>query len=58
MFVVAGEGCGCESMNVSSDITSVNCEATGKNCFFEVRTLTLDCGFSSNPAYGELPSKY
>ena len=50
MFAVTGEGCGCESMNVSGDTTSVTCSgwtAAGQTCSFEVRTLSQDCGFTS-----------
>ena len=49
-FGVTGEGCGCESMNISADTTSVTCSkwtATGQTCSFEVRTLSQDCRFSS-----------
>ena len=52
VFGVTGEGCGCVSMNVSGDTTSVNCSgwtATGQTCSFEVRTLSQDCGFISDP---------
>ena len=51
MFGVTGEGCGCVSMNVSSDTTSVMCSgwtAAGQTCSFEVRTLSQDCGLSSD----------
>ena len=53
---VTGEGCGCVSMNVSADTTSVTCSgwtAAGQTCSFEVRTRSQDCGFVSSPAYGE-----
>ena len=53
VFGVSGEGCGCVSMNVSADTTSVTCSgwtAAGQTCFFEVRTLSLVCGFTSNPS--------
>ena len=52
MFGVTGEGCGCMNMNVSGDTTSVTCSgwtAAGQTCSFEVRTLSLDCGFISKP---------
>ena len=52
MFGVTGEGCGCVSKNVSADTTSVTCSgwtAAGQTCSFEVRILSQDCGFSSNP---------
>ena len=52
MFGVTGEGCGCVSMNVSGDTTSVTCSgwtATGQTCSFEVRTLSQDCAFTSDP---------
>ena len=47
---VTGEGCGCVSMNVSSDTTSVTCSgwtAVGQTCSFEIRTISQDCGFFS-----------
>ena len=50
VFDVTGEGCGCVSINVSNDTTSVACSgwtAAGQTCSFEVRTLSQDCGFSS-----------
>ena len=43
MFGVTGEGCGCVSMNVSGDTTTVTCSgwtAAGQTCSFEVRTLS------------------
>ena len=49
---VTGEGCGCVSMNVSSDTTNVTCfgwTAASRICSFEVRTLSQDCGFISDP---------
>ena len=52
MFGVTGEGCGCVSVNVSGDTTSVTCSgwtAAGQTCSFEVRTLSQDCGLASNP---------
>ena len=52
VFVVTGEGCGCESTNLRSDTTSVTCSgwiAAGQTCLFEVRTLSQDCGFTSEP---------
>ena len=52
MFSVIGEGCGCVSMNVSADTTNVTCSgwtAAGQTCSFEVRTLSQDCGFTSEP---------
>ena len=50
VFGVTGERCGCVSMNVSSDTTSVTCPrwiAGGQTCSFEVRTLSQDCGFTT-----------
>ena len=52
VFSVTGEGCGCVSMNVSGNTTSVTCSgwrAAGQTCSFEVRTLSQDCGFVSSP---------
>ena len=52
VFGVTGEECGCVSMNVSGDTTSVTCSgwtAAGQTCSFEVRTLSQDCGFTSEP---------
>ena len=52
MFGVTGEGCGCVSMNVSADTTSVTCSgwtAAGQTCSFEVRTISQDCGLASDP---------
>ena len=52
VFGVTGERCGCESMNVSGDTTSVTCSgwtAAGQTCSFEARTLSQDCGFASYP---------
>ena len=52
VFGVTGEGCGCVSMNVSGDTTSVTCSgwtAAGQTCSFEVRTLSQDCGFIGDP---------
>ena len=51
MFSVTGEECGCVSMNVSADTTSVTCSgwtAAGQNCSFGVQTLSQDCEFCSN----------
>ena len=51
IFSVTGEGCGCVSMNVSGDTTSVTCSgwtAAGQTCSFEVKTLSQDCGFTSD----------
>ncbi len=51
-LLVSGEDCGCESMNVSANTTSVPCSgwtARGQNCSFEVRTVSQDCGFTSIP---------
>ncbi len=51
-LLVSGEDCGCESMNVSISTTSVSCfnwTASGQNCLFEVRTISQDCGFTSDP---------
>ena len=52
-FSVAGEDCGCVSLNVSGDTTSVSCSggtAAGQTCSFEVRTISQDCGFISDPS--------
>ena len=52
VFGVTGEDCGCVSLNVSSDTTSMNCSgwtAAGQTCSFEVKTLSDDCGLASNP---------
>ena len=52
VFGVTGEDCGCVSMNVSSDTTSVTCSgwiAADHTCSFEVKTLSDDCGLVSNP---------
>ena len=52
VLCVTGEGCGCVSMNISGDTTSVTCSgwtADGQTCSFEVKTLSLDCGFNSDP---------
>ena len=51
VFGVTGEGCGCVSMNVSGDTTSVTCSgwtAAGQTCSFGVRTLSRECRLSSN----------
>ncbi len=51
MLTVTGEDCGCESMNVSSDTTSVICSdymVNGQTCYFEVSTISKDCGFNSD----------
>ena len=60
MFGVTGEGCGCVSMNVGGDTTSVTCSgwtAAGQTCSFEVRTLSQDCGFCSDPTKEEFVGK-
>ena len=52
VFGVTGEGCGCVSTNLRSDTTSVTCSrwtAAGQTCLFEVRTISQDCGFTSEP---------
>ena len=52
VFGVTGEGCGCVSMNVSGDTTSVTCSgwtAAGQICSFQVQTLSRDCRFISDP---------
>ena len=52
VFGVTGEDCGCVSLNVSSDTTSVNCSGwitASQKCSFEVKTLSGDCGLASNP---------
>ena len=51
VFDVTGEGCGCVSMNISGDNTSVKCSGwtpTDQTCLFEIRTISKDCGFSSD----------
>ena len=56
MLNVTGGDCGCESMTVSVDTTSVTCSgwtATGQTCSFDVRTISQDCGFASGPVNGE-----
>ncbi len=53
MFTVTGQDCGCVSVNVSIDTTSVSCSgwtANDQTCSFEVATLSQDCGFISNTA--------
>ncbi|XP_064391719.1 uncharacterized protein LOC135339515 [Halichondria panicea] len=50
VFTVTGEDCGCVNTNVSSDITSVICSdymVNGQTCYFEVSTISKDCGFNS-----------
>ena len=50
MLNVIGEDCGCTSKKVNT--TSVICSgwtAVGQACFFQVRTLSEDCGFFSDP---------
>ena len=57
MFSVLGEGCGCMNMSVTGDITCVTCSgwiAAGQTCSFEVRTLSQDCGFISDPIKEQL----
>ena len=57
VFGVTGEECGCVSMNVSNDTTSVTCSgwtAAGQTCSFEVRTLSHNCGLASNPVSSAL----
>ena len=52
-FSVTGVGCGCVGMSVIDDNTSVTCSgwtAAGQTCFFDVRTLSPDCQFKSDPA--------
>ncbi len=52
MFTVTGEECGCESTSISPSTTSVSCSdwtASGQTCFFEVRTVSQVCGFTSDP---------
>ncbi len=52
MFTVTGEHCGCVSVNVSTDDTSVNCSewiVNNQTCSFEVRAVSQDCGFTSDP---------
>ncbi len=52
MFTVTGEDCGCVSMNISSDDTSVLCSGwmvKNQTCSFEVKTISQDCGFTSAP---------
>ena len=51
VFGVTGEGCGCVSMNLSANTTSLTCSgwiAACQTCSFEVRTFSQDCGFYSN----------
>ena len=48
---VTGEGCGCVSMNVSGDNTSMTCSGwtpAGQTCLFKVRTISQDCEVSSD----------
>ena len=51
MLTVTGEDCGdCESMNISADVSNVSCSGwtiNNQTCFFEVRTVSQDCGFFS-----------
>ena len=57
VFSVTGEGCGCVSINVSSDTTSVTCSgwtAAGQNCSFEVKTLSGDCGLAGQTCFFEV----
>ncbi len=52
MLTVTGEDCGCVSVNVSSDTTNVLCSGwmvNNQTCSFEVRTVSQDCGFTSDP---------
>ena len=47
---VTGEGCGCVSVNVSTNTTSVTCsgwKVKGQTCVFGVRTIT-QCGLVSD----------
>ncbi|XP_064394285.1 uncharacterized protein LOC135341613 isoform X2 [Halichondria panicea] len=53
VLIVSGDGgdCGCVSMNVSADTTNVTCSGingTGQICSFEVRTISIDCGLTSD----------
>ncbi len=51
IFNVTGEDCGCASINTSADTTSVSCSgwtARGQICSFEVKTVSKDCGFTSD----------
>ena len=51
MFGVTGECGDCMDMTVSADTLSVTCSgwtANDQTCTFEVRTLTQDCGFTSD----------
>ena len=60
VFSVTGEGCGCVSMNVSGDATSVICSgwiAADQTCYFEVRTLSQDCGFAGGLVNGTVTLK-
>ena len=53
MFVVTGDCGDCMNMTVSADTLSVICSgwtANDQTCTFEVRTLTQDCGFTSDTA--------
>ena len=52
MFGVTGDCGDCMNMTVSADTRSVTCSgwtANDQTCTFEVRTLTQDCGFISDP---------
>ena len=53
MFGVTGDCRDCMNMTVSADTLSVTCSgwtANDQTCTFEVRTLTQDCGFTSDAA--------
>ena len=50
MFTVTGDCGNCEDTTVSDDVTSVSCSGwlvNNQTCFFEVRTVSQNCGFSS-----------
>ena len=53
MFGDTGDCGDCMNMTVSADTLSVTCPgwtANDQTCTFEVRTLTQDCGFTSDAA--------
>ena len=54
LFTVTGEDCGrCERTTVSADTTSVICSgwtASSQTCTFDLRTVSQDCGFTSDTA--------
>ena len=53
MYGVTGDCGDCMNMTVSADtlsVTSSEWTANNQTCTFEVRTLTQDCGFTSDAA--------